>query len=148
MVPFQHYWPIRDNDKCKSLKFAVEWGNNHTAKAQAIGEAASNYIQNDLKMDYVYDYMFHLLSEYAKLLKFKPSVSANAIELCPEAMACPEEGLRKRFMVDSLEYPSGATPCGLPRPYDPESLGAFVDEKIKSTKQVETWENEYWDKKQ
>jgi hypothetical protein len=24
-------------------------------------------------MDYVYDYMFHLLTEYAKLLRFKPT---------------------------------------------------------------------------
>jgi hypothetical protein len=30
MVPLQHYWPIRDNSKCTSLKFAVEWGNNNT----------------------------------------------------------------------------------------------------------------------
>lgn len=29
MVPLQHYWPIRDTSKCTSLKFAVEWGNNH-----------------------------------------------------------------------------------------------------------------------
>ena len=32
MLPTVHYWPIRDNDMCKSLKFAVEWGNNHTEK--------------------------------------------------------------------------------------------------------------------
>ena len=32
MVPLEHYWPIRDNGKCTSLKFAVEWGNNHTEK--------------------------------------------------------------------------------------------------------------------
>jgi len=32
MVPLKHYWPIRDNTKCPSLKFAVEWGNNHTQK--------------------------------------------------------------------------------------------------------------------
>lgn len=32
MLPLVHYWPIRDNDKCKSIKFAVEWGNNHTDK--------------------------------------------------------------------------------------------------------------------
>ena len=32
MVPLEHYWPIRDNSKCTSLKFAVEWGNNHTEK--------------------------------------------------------------------------------------------------------------------
>ncbi|GAB2224155.1 hypothetical protein Droror1_Dr00004903 [Drosera rotundifolia] len=63
MVPLQHYWPIRDSDKCRSLKFAVEWGNNHTTQAQAIGEAGSRFIHEDLKMEYVYDYMFHLLNE-------------------------------------------------------------------------------------
>ncbi|KAK3017594.1 hypothetical protein RJ639_004828, partial [Escallonia herrerae] len=63
-----HYWPIREDDKCRSIKFAVDWGNSHKRKAQAIGKAASNFIQEELKMDYVYDYMFHLLNEYAKLL--------------------------------------------------------------------------------
>lgn len=32
MVPLQHYWPIRDDSKCTSLKFAVEWGNNNVDK--------------------------------------------------------------------------------------------------------------------
>ncbi|OMO78724.1 Adenosine deaminase/editase, partial [Corchorus capsularis] len=32
MVPLQHYWPIRENSKCTSLKFAVEWGNLHPDK--------------------------------------------------------------------------------------------------------------------
>lgn len=30
MLPLQHFWPINDRSKCSSLKFAVEWGNNHT----------------------------------------------------------------------------------------------------------------------
>ena len=30
MVPLEHFWPINDQSKCHSLKFAVEWGNNHT----------------------------------------------------------------------------------------------------------------------
>lgn len=34
MVPQHHYWPVRDSDKCRSLKFAVEWGNNHTEKVK------------------------------------------------------------------------------------------------------------------
>lgn len=29
LLPLTHYWPIRENAKCKSLKFAVNWGNNH-----------------------------------------------------------------------------------------------------------------------
>uniref|UniRef100_A0A5B7B314 Glycosyl transferase CAP10 domain-containing protein n=1 Tax=Davidia involucrata TaxID=16924 RepID=A0A5B7B314_DAVIN len=148
MVPLQHYWPIRDNNKCKSLKFAVEWGNNHTAKAQAIGKASSNYIQEDLKMDYVYDYMFHLLNEYAKLLKFKPTIPSMAIELCPERLACSADGNWKKFMVESLveSPPTNTIPCTLPPPYDPPAFKAFLDEKYKSTNQVEMWENEYWDK--
>ena len=36
MVPLQHYWPIRENSKCKSLKFAVEWGNLHPEKVFSI----------------------------------------------------------------------------------------------------------------
>jgi hypothetical protein len=30
MEPMQHYWPIRASNKCKDIKFAVEWGNNHS----------------------------------------------------------------------------------------------------------------------
>ncbi|KAF5953324.1 hypothetical protein HYC85_006180 [Camellia sinensis] len=147
MVPQKHYWPIRDNNKCKSLKFAVEWGNNHTSKAKAIGEASSHYVQEDIKMDYVYDYMFHLLNEYAKLLKFKPIIPPKAIELCPEVMACPADGVWKKFMLDSLEEaPSDTIPCTLPPPYDPQALKAFLDGKFMKTKQVERWENEYWGK--
>lgn len=32
MMPLQHYWPIRDDSKCTSLKFAVHWGNTHVDK--------------------------------------------------------------------------------------------------------------------
>ncbi|KAL6981943.1 hypothetical protein U1Q18_023561 [Sarracenia purpurea var. burkii] len=149
LVPLQHYWPIRNNNICKSLKFAVEWGNNHTAKAQALGKAGSNFIQQDLKMDYVYDYMFHLLNQYAKLLKFKPSMPPNAAELCAEAFACPADGVWKRFMLDSFEdSPSNTAPCSLPPPYDPPSFNAILQEKHRATEKIETWENEYWDKKQ
>lgn len=32
LMPVQHYWPVRDINKCRSIKFAVEWGNNHKQK--------------------------------------------------------------------------------------------------------------------
>uniref|UniRef100_A0A2P2JG82 O-glucosyltransferase rumi homolog isoform X1 n=1 Tax=Rhizophora mucronata TaxID=61149 RepID=A0A2P2JG82_RHIMU len=32
LQPLEHYWPIRNEDKCRSIKFAVEWGNKHTEK--------------------------------------------------------------------------------------------------------------------
>ncbi|XP_010672083.2 uncharacterized protein LOC104888729 isoform X2 [Beta vulgaris subsp. vulgaris] len=147
MLPLVHYWPIRDNDKCKSIKFAVEWGNNHTDKAQEIGQAATRYIHEEMKMEYVYDYMLHLLTEYSKLLRFKPAIPPNAVELCAEAMACETEGSWRKFMEESLEKsPSNGVPCTLPPPYDPSSLGTFVEKKANLTRQVEMWENEYWGK--
>jgi len=117
----------------------------HICQAEAIGEAGSKFLQEDLKMEYVYDYMFHLLNEYAKLLKFKPSVPPGAVELCSEIMACDANGTWGKFMVESMvKSPSDSTPCTMPPPYDPSSLRGFLDSKDKSIKQVEMWENEYW----
>lgn len=30
----RHYWPISEDDKCQSIKFAVEWGNSHKPKVK------------------------------------------------------------------------------------------------------------------
>lgn len=32
MIPQKHYWPVRDNDKCRSLKYAVEYAKIHPDK--------------------------------------------------------------------------------------------------------------------
>lgn len=32
LQPVHHYWPIRNDDKCRSIKFAVDWGNSHKQK--------------------------------------------------------------------------------------------------------------------
>lgn len=29
LVPLHHYWPIKEDDKCRSIKFAVDWGNSN-----------------------------------------------------------------------------------------------------------------------
>ena len=113
-----------------------------------MGKAASEFIQEELKMDYVYDYMFHLLKEYAKLLKFKPTIPRNAVELCSEAMACPAEGLERKFKEESMvKAPFDKGPiCNLPPPYDTLSLDALISRKVDSIKQVEMWERSYWRK--
>ncbi|XVE64228.1 hypothetical protein DITRI_Ditri07aG0084300 [Diplodiscus trichospermus] len=145
--PMHHYWPIKDDDKCRSIKHAVDWGNAHRQQAQAIGKAASKFIKEELKMDYVYDYMFHLLNEYAKLLRFKPTIPGKAVELCSETMACPAEGLTKEFMMESMvKGPSVTSPCTMPPPYDPASFYALLSKKENSIKQVEEWEKKYWEK--
>jgi hypothetical protein len=146
LKPVHHYWPIRDDDKCKSIKFAVDWGNNHKQKAQAIGKASSDFIQEELKMDYVYDYMFHLLNEYAKLLKFEPKIPEGAMELCSETWACSANGTEKKFMMESLvKGPSLTSPCTMPPPYEPRGLGNLNRRNINIIRQVEKWENKYWE---
>ena len=29
LMPMQHYWPVRDDNKCSSIKYAVDWGNSY-----------------------------------------------------------------------------------------------------------------------
>ncbi|PON86429.1 Lipopolysaccharide-modifying protein [Trema orientale] len=146
LQPLRHYWPIRDDDKCKSIKFAVDWGNKYKQKAQAIGKAASDFIQQELNMNYVYDYMFHLLNEYSKLLKFEPKIPDGAVELCPETMACLANGLEKTFMMESLvKSPATTAPCTIPPPYEPQLLRKFYSSNLNSIRRVENWENKYWE---
>ncbi|KAK4771407.1 hypothetical protein SAY87_031939 [Trapa incisa] len=78
------------SDQCthRSIKFAVEWGNTHQLEAEAMGRAAAAFIQEQVKMEYVYDYMFHLLKEYSKLLMFEPRVPQGAVEVCSESLSC------------------------------------------------------------
>ncbi|KAG7658288.1 Lipopolysaccharide-modifying protein [Arabidopsis suecica] len=152
LQPLQHYWPIRDKDKCRSIKFAVDWLNNHTQKAQEIGREASEFMQRDLSMENVYDYMFHLLNEYSKLLKYKPQVPKNSVELCTEALVCPSEGedvngVDKKFMIGSLvSRPHASGPCSLPPPFDSNGLEKFHRKKLNLIRQVEKWEDSYWQK--
>ena len=32
LMPTQHYWPVQDDSKCSSIKYAVDWGNSHKKK--------------------------------------------------------------------------------------------------------------------
>ncbi|KAK0582891.1 hypothetical protein LWI29_030854 [Acer saccharum] len=147
LMPLQHYWPINTNRKCTDLKFAVDWGNSHTRQAKAIGKEGSKFIHESLKMKYVYDYMFHLLSEYAKLLKFEPKVPPGVKEMCSEKLACSSDGLWKKFMVESMVIsPSETLPCTRPPPFDDLSLQAFFQKKDRIKQQVENLESEYLEK--
>ncbi|KAI3705787.1 hypothetical protein L1987_76029 [Smallanthus sonchifolius] len=115
-------------------------------QAKAMGKEASSFIQEDLKMDNVYDYMFHLLTGYSKLMKYKPIVPQNAVELCSEAMACGSEGFAKQLIEESTaNRPADVSPCIMQPPYDPQTLNSILDTKVKSIKQVEQWEKDYLD---
>lgn len=142
LQPLVHYWPTNTKDTCKSIKFAVDWGNSHPKKAQKIGRAGSKFIQEGLKMKNIYDYMFHTLNEYSKLMTYKPTIPPGAVEVCPETMACREPlELNKKFKIESMvKAPSDSAPCILPPPYTPQDLHALRDKKARIIKEVEKWE--------
>lgn len=122
------------------------YGCGYWTQAQAIGKAASDFIQEELKMNYVYDYMFHLLNEYSKLLKFEPKIPDGAIQLCPENMACLADGLEKTFMTESLvQSPATTAPCIIPPPYEPQLLREFYSSNLNLIRKVKKWENRYWE---
>lgn len=113
-------------------------------QAEAIGKAGSSFIQQDLQMDYVYDYMFHVLNQYAKLLTYKPTVPAGALEICSESIACPAEGLRKKCLSESMvEGLVDSNPCTMAPPLDPASFQTIFRKKDESMKKVEALEKEY-----
>lgn len=143
LIPMKHYWPIDPHKPCKSIKFAVDWGNNHPAKAQEIGKAGSDYIFNQVKIEYVYDYMFHVLYEYAKLLRYRPTIPEGATELCSEKFACSPMGLETTYKVQTMV--NGHTdrgPCNLPPPFKPKELQALRARNDKIKKQVKKLERE------
>ncbi|CAN7007997.1 unnamed protein product [Brassica oleracea var. botrytis] len=145
MVPLQHYWPIRDRGKCRSLKHAVHWGNTHLDQARKIGEEGSRYIREEVNMEYVYDYMFHLMNEYAKLLKFKPEIPLGAKEITTDSMGCPAKGRWRDFMAESMVMsPSEVSPCVMPLPYSTLELKEVLKRKANLTRQVEVWEDQYY----
>ncbi|KAF4353581.1 hypothetical protein F8388_017756 [Cannabis sativa] len=120
LIPRHHYWPI---------------------KAQKIGERGSKFIEEELKMEYVYDFMLNILTEYAKLLTYKPTIPPRATELCSEAMACEANGLAQEFMMESMERsPTHTIPCTMPPPYNVSSLASFLEKKNTLIKEVELWE--------
>lgn len=85
-------------------------------QAQKIGKAGSKFIQESLAMKFVYDYMFHLLSEYGKLMKYKPTVPRGAVEMCSEAMFCSVTGKERRYRENTLiKSPPDSNPCTFPR---------------------------------
>ncbi|GMP61483.1 hypothetical protein CsSME_00023934 [Camellia sinensis var. sinensis] len=141
LLPTIHYLPINEMDMCRSIKFAVDWGNKYPQKAQEIGKVGSKFILDELKMKNVYDYMFHLLYGYGKLLKYKPIVPKGSTEVCLETLACSGSELEKKFkMISMVSGPRDTSPCTMPAAYDPTTLQSFLERKANLTKQVERWE--------
>ncbi|KAG6474141.1 hypothetical protein ZIOFF_068065 [Zingiber officinale] len=124
-----------------------DWNARVHNQAQKIGKKGSGFILEEVSMDYVYQYMLHLLTEYAKLLRYKPSLPEKATELFLESMACDQGGKVREFLMESMvSWASNAEPCTLPPPYGAEELEELRSKKNAAIKEVEKWEKEAWDK--
>ncbi|KAJ4726955.1 O-glucosyltransferase rumi-like [Melia azedarach] len=132
--------------KCNSSRDKYDWNARLYSLAQTIGREGSKYVEEQLKMKYVYDYMFHLLNEYAKLLNFKPRIPKGAIKISSQKLAGSQDGLLKKFMLESMVNSSSETlACRMPPPFKPLALEAFLLNKEMIKKQVEMWETEFWE---
>ncbi|KAF8712564.1 hypothetical protein HU200_028317 [Digitaria exilis] len=127
LVAGKHYWPIDPKRKCHAIRAAVDWGNAHPDEALQMAQQGSGFARDDLSMDYVYDYMLHLLTQYAALLRYKPTVPEKAVELSAEALACPAQGRVRDFMMQSRErFVAGYDPCVLPPPFTADELSQMA----------------------
>ncbi|KAF7833769.1 O-glucosyltransferase rumi-like protein [Senna tora] len=115
LIPQNNFWLVDALDLCPSIKRAVDWGNDHPAEAEAMGRRGQELMET-LNMDRVYDYMFHLISEYAKLQDFKPNPPSTAMEVCAESVLCYADEKQTAFLKQSAASPSQAPPCTLPPP--------------------------------
>uniref|UniRef100_J3MBC7 Glycosyl transferase CAP10 domain-containing protein n=1 Tax=Oryza brachyantha TaxID=4533 RepID=J3MBC7_ORYBR len=141
LVAGEHYWPINRTRMCGSIKLAVDWGNAHPAAARRIGERGSRFVREQMSMDYVYDYMLHLLTEYGKLLRYRPAVPEKAVEICAASMACPAKGRRRECMDESVEeFVAGFEPCALPPPFTEEEAREIAAREEKVLRRVEKME--------
>ncbi|KAH0667221.1 O-glucosyltransferase rumi [Solanum tuberosum] len=114
LIPKKNYWPLPPFDLCSSIKDAVDWGNSNPLEAEAIGKAGQDFMES-LSIDRIYDYMYHLISEYAKLQDFVPVPPSSALELCINSVLCFADDQQKQFLKKSLVFPSNESPCSLPR---------------------------------
>ncbi|GFP97341.1 o-glucosyltransferase rumi homolog [Phtheirospermum japonicum] len=110
LIPHNNYLPIPSTEMCPAIKFAVDWGNSHPSEAEAIGRAAQDYMAS-LSMDRVYDYIYHLLTEYSKLQDFRPVRPSTAVEVCEESVLCFAKGKQRQWLERSATVPSSAPPC-------------------------------------
>ncbi|PKA60220.1 protein glucosyltransferase [Apostasia shenzhenica] len=118
LIAKENYIPISLTNLCPSIKSAVNWGNKHPSAAEAMGMKGQKLME-ELSMDRVYDYMFHLLVEYSKLQDFKPAIPPSAQEVCVESVLCFAGDQRRELLEKSSSRSASTAPCTLP---PPESL--------------------------
>ena len=107
-------------------------------QARAIGKEGQNLMES-LSMDRVYDYMFHLITEYSKLQDFKPVSPSSALEVCSESLLCFADEKQRQFLQKSTAFPSESPPCTL-QPANSNVIKSWIQQKNKNIKDVEDME--------
>ncbi|XP_028784565.1 O-glucosyltransferase rumi homolog [Neltuma alba] len=113
LIPRENFLLIDPLHLCPAIKDAVDWGNEHENEAEAIGRRGQELMES-LSMDRVYDYMFHLISEYSKLQDFRPTLPSTAMEACAESLLCFADEKQRNYLNRSMAFPSQTHPCTLP----------------------------------
>ncbi|KAF6153621.1 hypothetical protein GIB67_027488 [Kingdonia uniflora] len=139
LVPGENYWPISSSNLCQSIKFAVDWSNANPSKAEVMGREAQNLMRN-ISMEWVSDYMYHLILEYSKLQNFKPTRPSSAQELCEESVLCYASERERAFLENSRASPAASPPCTLPPP-DHDLIESRIQKKRKTISDVQEMEN-------
>ncbi|KAI3906620.1 hypothetical protein MKW98_009528 [Papaver atlanticum] len=145
LVPKENYWPVTFSNLCRSIKFAVEWGNANPSKAEEIGRGAQD-LMGSLNMERVYDYMYHLINEYSKLQNFKPVPPSTSQEVCMESVLCYANEREKGFLKGSIASPSLSMPCALQSP-DRELVENLIQKNRKIIDDVQEMERIQMEKK-
>ena len=102
LEPRVNYWPVTEMGMCESIRDAVDWGNANPGEAERVGRRGQRLVQG-LRMHAVYDYMLHLLTEYASLMDFRPVAppSPDAHEACEASLLCLADDKQRRFLEAS-----------------------------------------------
>lgn len=124
--------------RVNTTAFVVRFSDdNETKQAEAIGKRGQKLMQ-DLDMDRVYDYMYHLIVEYSKLLDFKPTPPPSAQEVCVDSLLCVADEQQRQFLERSAASPSPTYPCTLPPPsFDSERRLSKRLQKVRSGRREE-----------
>ncbi|KAJ0902176.1 putative glycosyl transferase CAP10 domain-containing protein [Helianthus annuus] len=68
-----------------------------------------------MEIDRIYDYMYHLIVEYAELLDFKPVRPISALEECVESLYCFADQNQTQLLARSATRLHKSLPANSPR---------------------------------
>ncbi|CAM6106082.1 unnamed protein product [Calypogeia fissa] len=112
-----HYIPVQPNASCISklcdkLNEVVDQAEWNLLRGEKIGQQGQDFVQKELGMDKVYDYMYHVLVKYAQLQEFQPQVSNTAHLVTQDYLLCLAEPISKLLLTQARKHmPSSKTPC-------------------------------------